>query len=54
MAGDFDGFGGTPMEQAKGFHYVVLNVDPDTKYKFTNGTDFVPDPWSRQYVRRVW
>lgn len=50
VAGDHDDWNGTPLEQASGFAWVLLQVDPGNRYKFTDlGERWVPDPWSRAY-----
>lgn len=50
LAGDFEGWSGLPMTEDDGFSWIVAEVDGASGYKFTNGTDWVPDPWSRQYT----
>lgn len=50
LAGDFEGWSGLPMTEDDGFSWIVAEVDEESGYKFTNGSDWVPDPWSRQYT----
>lgn len=50
VGGDHDDFAGTPMTRAEGFSYVVLNVAPGSRYKFSDGSTFKADPWGRSYV----
>jgi predicted alpha/beta superfamily hydrolase len=47
LAGDFDGWEGEPMNREDGFSWLV--ADATGGYKFTNGTDWVADPWARRY-----
>lgn len=49
VAGDHDGWQGTAMHADQGFRWVVLDVGPGNRYKFTNRSDWVADPWSRAY-----
>jgi predicted alpha/beta superfamily hydrolase len=50
LAGDFEGWSGIPMTEADGYSWVVAEVSEESGYKFTNGSDWVADPWSRQYT----
>ncbi len=50
VGGDHDDFAGTAMTHAEGFSYVVLNVAPGSRYKFSDGSTFKADPWGRSYV----
>lgn len=50
LAGDFEGWSGLPMTEEVGFSWIVADVEGPSGYKFTNGADWVPDPWSRQYT----
>ncbi len=51
VAGDHDSWVGTAMTAEDDFYWVVLNVPPGSRYKFTDGdVDFRPDPWSRAYA----
>lgn len=50
VAGDFEGWAGLPMTEDDGFSWLVTEVDGPSGYKFTNGTDWNVDPWSRQYT----
>ncbi len=50
VGGDHDGFSGTAMTHAEGFSYLVLNVPPGTRYKFSDGSTFKADPWGRSYI----
>jgi predicted alpha/beta superfamily hydrolase len=50
VGGDHDDFAGTVMTHAQGFSYVVLNVAPGSRYKFSDGSTFKADPWGRSYV----
>jgi predicted alpha/beta superfamily hydrolase len=49
LAGDHDGWAGTPMNQDDGFAWLVLEVAPGSKYKLKGGEDFGADPWARSY-----
>ena len=49
VAGDHDGWAGTAMHQDAGFSWVVLAVPKGDHYKFTDGTTYKADPWSRSY-----
>lgn len=50
VAGDHDAWAGTDLTPDQGFSYIVL-PDPDgARYKFTNLTDWVADPWARSYT----
>ncbi len=50
VAGDHDGWNGTAMHQDNGFSWVVLDVPDGDHYKFTDGTTYKADPWSRSYT----
>ncbi len=50
LAGDFEGWSGLPMTQDEGFSWIVADISEASGYKFTNGADWVADPWSRQYT----
>ncbi|MDP2308076.1 MAG: alpha/beta hydrolase-fold protein [Pseudomonadota bacterium] len=50
LAGDFEGWSGLPMTQESGYSWVVAEVTAESGYKFTDGTDWNADPWSRQYA----
>ncbi len=50
LAGDFNGWIGAPMTEEAGFSWAVAAVPEASGYKFTNGTDWLADPWSRQYT----
>lgn len=49
VAGDHDGWQGTTLTQDQGFQWLVLDVPAGNRYKFTNLTDWLADPWSRAY-----
>ena len=49
VAGDHDDWAGTSMHADEGFHWLVLQVAPGSRYKFTDGSTFEADPWSRAY-----
>jgi hypothetical protein len=49
VAGDHDGWAGTPLKPDMGFSWVVIQVMKDDHYKFTDGTKYSADPWSRSY-----
>lgn len=50
LAGDFEGWVGLPMTEDAGFSWIVAEVSEPTGYKFTNGTAWNADPWSREYT----
>lgn len=50
VAGDHDAWAGTALTPDDGFSWVVLQVAPGSRYKFTNLTDYAPDPWARSYT----
>ncbi len=50
VAGDFEGWSGLPMTEESGFSWIVAEVSGPSGYKFTDGADWVPDPWSREYT----
>lgn len=50
VAGDHDGWVGTDLTQDQGFRWIVLPVAPGDRYKLTNLTDWLADPWSRSYT----
>jgi hypothetical protein len=47
VAGDHDAWQGTAMTADQGFHWIVLNTPPGARYKFSDQTNLVADPWSR-------
>lgn len=50
VAGDHDAWSGSELEVAAGFSWVVLDVGPGNRYKFTDLADqWVADRWSRAY-----
>ncbi len=49
VAGEHDNWEGTDLQLDDGFRWIVLNVLPGNRYKFTNLTDWLADPWSRAY-----
>jgi hypothetical protein len=52
VAGDFDGWSGTPMTAGDGFWWaeVELGADPAGQtYKFTDGAEWLADPVARSY-----
>lgn len=50
VAGDHDGWTGTPMEVDNGFAWVVIDVPPGSRYKFNSGDTFRADPYARAYA----
>ena len=50
IAGDYDSWKPSDLTKDKGFSWIVLPVPAGTRYKFTNLTDYVPDPWARSYT----
>lgn len=50
LAGDFEGWSGLPMTEDEGFSWIVAEVNGPSGYKFTDGADWVADPWSRQHT----
>lgn len=48
-AGDHDNWAGTPMTVDTGFAWVVIAVPKGDHYKFTDGSKYAADPWSRSY-----
>jgi predicted alpha/beta superfamily hydrolase len=50
LAGDHDDWTGEPMNGDTGFQWLVRDVAAGDKYKFTNGSDFHADAWSRSYT----
>lgn len=50
LAGDHDGWTGTPMQADQGFHWLWLEVDPGHTYKLSDGATFEADPWARAYL----
>lgn len=50
LAGDFEGWAGLPMTEDDGFSWIIAEVQGESGYKFTDGSNWVPDPWSRQYT----
>lgn len=49
VAGDHDNWAGTPLKVESNFRWAHLNVAFGTRYKFTNKTKWVADPWARSY-----
>lgn len=49
VAGDFDGWMGTPLTADQGFAWGILPDEPGTRYKLTDGTTYAADPWARAY-----
>ncbi len=49
LAGDHDSWTGTAMNQDSGFNWLVLDVAAGNRYKFTDGNEWLADPWSRAY-----
>lgn len=49
VAGDFDGWAGTPLTGDQGFSWAALEMAPGDGYKLTDQVEFVPDDWSRAY-----
>jgi predicted alpha/beta superfamily hydrolase len=49
VAGDHDGWKGTALMPDQGFSWVVINVAQGDHYKFTDGSQWVADPFSRSY-----
>ena len=49
VAGDHDGWQGTAMAVDQGFSWLVLSVPAGSEYKYTDGSTFAADPWSRAY-----
>lgn len=49
VAGDFDSWAGSALTADTGFNWIVLEASAGARYKFTNQTDYVADPWSRAY-----
>jgi predicted alpha/beta superfamily hydrolase len=49
VAGDHDAWKGTPLIADAGFSYAVIAAPGDDHYKFTDGTTYKADPWSRSY-----
>lgn len=50
VAGDHDGWKGTPMTAEASFRWLCLPVDAGDRYKLTDKTDFIADPWARSYT----
>jgi predicted alpha/beta superfamily hydrolase len=50
LAGDHDAWAGTPMHVDQGFAWLVIDPPQSEHYKFTDGSTFTSDPWSRQYT----
>jgi len=49
VGGEFDDWTGTAMTPDGGFHWLVVPMDVGGRYKFTDGTKWEADPWSRAY-----
>jgi predicted alpha/beta superfamily hydrolase len=52
VAGDFDGWTGTPMEAGEGFRWLRVAIPEPLGqgYKFTDGAAWEADPWARAYA----
>ena len=50
LVGDHDGWLGTPMQQEDGFAWVVVTAESGSRYKFSDGSNYEADPWSRAYA----
>jgi len=50
LAGDHDQWAGTPMTLDSGFAWALISVPAEEHYKFTDGTTWEADPWSRSYT----
>lgn len=50
VAGDHDNWAGTPMKVEGNYRWAHLNVAFGTRYKFTNKTKWIADPWARSYT----
>ncbi len=50
VAGDHDAWGGTAMTMDSGFTWAYIAVPAGEHYKFTDGTTWEADPWSRSYT----
>ena len=49
LGGDHEGWQGQAMNPDQGFHWLIVAVADGTRYKFTDGTTWEADPWSRAY-----
>jgi predicted alpha/beta superfamily hydrolase len=49
LAGDHDGWAGTPMTPDQSFTWVVIDVPDGEHYKLTDGQTWRADPWARSY-----
>jgi len=50
LAGDFNGWSHTPLNQDNGFRWAVVPMQPGEGYKLTDGSStFAADSWSRGY-----
>ncbi|WP_267888158.1 alpha/beta hydrolase, partial [Sorangium cellulosum] len=47
LAGEHDAWTGAAMTGDAGFHWIVQSVHAGARYKFTDGTAWAADPWSR-------
>ena len=50
LAGDHDDWVGTEMTSDDDFYWLVVDVGPGSRYKFTDGETWLADPWSRAYA----
>lgn len=50
VAGDHDNWVGTPLKVEGNFRWAHLDVAFGTRYKFTNKTKWIADPWARSYT----
>jgi hypothetical protein len=49
VAGDFDGWSGTPLAPDAGFSWALLPDGAGDRYKLKSGEVYAPDPWARTY-----
>lgn len=49
VAGDFDDWTPEALTAEDGFAWIVRPAEPGQGYKFTDGVDWVADPWARAY-----
>lgn len=49
VAGDFDGWAGTPLQPDDGFAWGIVPDAPGARYKLKAGDAFASDPWARAY-----
>lgn len=50
VAGDFDDWAGTELTADEGFSWGVIPDTAGARYKLSDGTIFVADPWSRAHA----